>query len=88
MAYERSDEKSKTGSTKVLAAKRIARFVSRGALYCMCGRIADEELAELKAWLEKKWNATPRDTALLLKLLRHLPGGTKLTQWSEAAPSS
>src|SRR4029079_14152047 len=24
--------------------------------------IADEELAELKNWLEKRWNATPRDT--------------------------
>jgi hypothetical protein len=50
------------------------------------GKIADDELKELKDWLQKRWNATPRDTALLLKLLRHLPGGNKLTQWSEAAP--
>jgi hypothetical protein len=50
------------------------------------GAIADEELAELRGWLEKKWNATPRDTALLTKLIKHLPGGEKLTQWSEAAP--
>lgn len=50
------------------------------------GAIADEELAELRTWLEKKWNATPRDTALLTKLIKHLPGGEKLTQWSEAAP--
>jgi hypothetical protein len=50
------------------------------------GVIADEELADLKAWLEKKWNATPRDTAMLQKLLKYLPGGEKLTQWSEAAP--
>ena len=50
------------------------------------GKIADDELKDLKEWLQKRWNATPRDTALLLKLLRHLPGGKKLTQWSEAAP--
>lgn len=50
------------------------------------GRIADEELAELKDWLQKRWNATPRDTALLMKVLKHLPGGERLTQWSEAAP--
>ena len=50
------------------------------------GTIAGEELDALKNWLQRRWNATPRDTALLLKLLRHLPGGEKLTQWSEAAP--
>ncbi|MDP9174812.1 MAG: GTPase domain-containing protein [Planctomycetota bacterium] len=50
------------------------------------GKIAIEELDALKNWLQKRWNATPRDTALLLKLLRHLPGGEKLTQWTEAAP--
>jgi hypothetical protein len=50
------------------------------------GRIAQEELAELKTWLEKRWNATPRDTAVLQRLLKHLPGGTQLAKWSEAAP--
>jgi hypothetical protein len=50
------------------------------------GKIADDELTHLKDWLQKRWNATPRDTAMLLKLLRYLPGGNKLTQWSEAAP--
>ena len=50
------------------------------------GAIADEELAALRGWLEKKWNATPRDTALLTKMIKYLPGGEKLTQWSEAAP--
>jgi hypothetical protein len=50
------------------------------------GAIADEELADLRAWLEKRWNATPRDTALLKKLLAVLPGGESLTKWSEAAP--
>jgi hypothetical protein len=50
------------------------------------GAIADEELGELRKWLEERWNATPRDTLLLQKLLKHLPGGQRLTQWSEAAP--
>jgi hypothetical protein len=50
------------------------------------GAIATDELEQLKSWLQTKWNATPRDTALLEKLLKYLPGGTKLTQWSEAAP--
>ncbi|MGA3068267.1 MAG: hypothetical protein ABSF29_15590 [Tepidisphaeraceae bacterium] len=48
--------------------------------------IATEELAELNAWLQRRWNATPRDTAVLLRLLKHLPGGEKLAQWTEAAP--
>jgi hypothetical protein len=52
----------------------------------LAGRIADEELNDLKDWLQKRWNATPRDTAILLKLLKYLPGGEKLTQWTEAAP--
>jgi hypothetical protein len=50
------------------------------------GAIADDELAQLREWLEKRCNATPRDTALFHKLLKHIPGGEKLTQWSEAAP--
>jgi hypothetical protein len=50
------------------------------------GKIADEELKNLNDWLQKRWNATPRDTAVLLKVLRYLPGGDKLTQWTEAAP--
>jgi hypothetical protein len=50
------------------------------------GKIADEELADLRNWLEKRWNATPRDTLLILKLLRHLPGGARLVNWFEAAP--
>ena len=48
--------------------------------------IAEEELAGLKSWLETRWNATPRDTAILMKALKYVPGGEKLTQWSEAAP--
>ncbi len=48
--------------------------------------IAEEEIGKLKAWLEQRWNATPRDTKLLQTLLKHLPGGQRLTKWSEAAP--
>jgi hypothetical protein len=50
------------------------------------GQIADDEIAKLQDWLEKHWNATPRDTAVIDKLLKVLPGGEKLTRWSEAAP--
>ena len=50
------------------------------------GRVAAEELGELERWLEQRWNATPRDTLLLMRLLKHLPGGEKLTKWTEAAP--
>jgi hypothetical protein len=48
--------------------------------------IAEQELAELKAWLEQRWHGSPRDTAILMKLLKLLPGGKSLTKWSEAAP--
>jgi hypothetical protein len=48
--------------------------------------IALDEIAQLKQWLEARWNATPRDTKMLNALLKRLPGGTKLTKWSEAAP--
>jgi hypothetical protein len=50
------------------------------------GKIADEQIADLRDWLTSRWNATPRDTALLKKILKLVPGGEKLTQWSEAAP--
>jgi hypothetical protein len=48
--------------------------------------IADEEIADLRDWLERRWNAQPRDTLLLMKVLRHLPGGDRITKWTEAAP--
>ena len=48
--------------------------------------IAEDEIGKLKAWLEQRWNATPRDTRILQTLLKHLPGGQRLTKWSEAAP--
>jgi hypothetical protein len=48
--------------------------------------IADEEIAALKDWMNQRWNATPRDTAMIKKLIKHLPGGEKLTTIPEAAP--
>lgn len=48
--------------------------------------IAEEELNNLKRWLESRWNATPRDTRMLQALIKYLPGGSQLTKWSEAAP--
>jgi hypothetical protein len=50
------------------------------------GRIADEELADLRAWLEKHWNVVPRDTRVVQALLKVIPGGSKLVNLSEAAP--
>lgn len=50
------------------------------------GKIAEEELAELKRWLEQRWNATPRDTRMLESLLKFLPGGKQITKWTETAP--
>ena len=69
------------GSPTCAAAGHAAKLDPQQA-----GAIADDELARSAGWLEKRWNATPRDTALLQKMLKHLPGGEKLTQWSEAAP--
>jgi hypothetical protein len=50
------------------------------------GKIADEEITDLRGWLDKRWDATPRDTRIVLALLKHLPGGAKLTRLTEAAP--
>jgi len=50
------------------------------------GKIADEEIEALKDWLQKRWNATPRDTRALNTLMKHLPGGAKLTKLAETAP--
>ena len=48
--------------------------------------VASEELDDLRDWLEQRWNGTPRDTAILNKFLKVLPGGDKLHKYSEAAP--
>lgn len=50
------------------------------------GAIVDDELAALKQWLETKWNATPRDTAILNRILKVIPGATGASKYSEAAP--
>lgn len=47
---------------------------------------ANRELQDLRKWLSERWDSTPRDTRILRKMLGALPGGEKLTQWSEAAP--
>jgi hypothetical protein len=49
-------------------------------------RIAEEELAELRAWLQQRWDGSPRDTRAMRKLLEYLPGGARIAKWSEAAP--
>jgi len=49
-------------------------------------KIADDELADLKAWLEQRWNTVPRDTRVVQSLLKVIPGGRKLVEMSEAAP--
>jgi hypothetical protein len=50
------------------------------------GQIVDDETAALKSWLEEKWNSSPRDTALLNKLIGKIPGAARLSKYSEAAP--
>jgi hypothetical protein len=49
-------------------------------------KIGQEELAALEKWLAERWDAPPRDTRILQKLLSVLPGGKKMGKWSEAAP--
>src|SRR5439155_6416279 len=49
-------------------------------------KIAQEELADLEHWLQERWDKPPRDTRILQKLLSVLPGGKKISKWSEAAP--
>jgi hypothetical protein len=50
------------------------------------GRIVDEELGAFRSWLNEKWDATPRDTVMIQKLLKLIPGASRLPQYSEAAP--
>ncbi len=50
------------------------------------GRIVEEELADLRAWLQERWESTPRDTRAVEKLLKYLLGGRKVVGLSEAAP--
>lgn len=50
------------------------------------GKIADEEVEALRQWLQKRWDSHPRDTLLVMKVLRYLPGGQRVTRAVEAAP--
>lgn len=50
------------------------------------GDIATAELDGLKRWLEERWNAKPRDTRMLQKLVQTIPGGKHLPRLSETAP--
>jgi hypothetical protein len=77
--------RSNPAAQRWLAADAAGYSAARfdGAL---AAKIAQEELADLRDWLQKRWHATPRDTAALTRLLRHLPGGQKLIDWTESAP--
>lgn len=48
--------------------------------------IVTGETDALRQWLEARWNSSPRDTALILRLVQKLPGGHRLTRLSESAP--
>ncbi len=48
--------------------------------------IAEEEIADLQQWLQQRWDTHPRDTLLVMKVLRYLPGGARVTRAVEAAP--
>jgi hypothetical protein len=52
----------------------------------IAGDIATSELEDLRRWLEERWNSKPRDTRVLEKLFKAIPGGKHLTKLSEAAP--
>jgi hypothetical protein len=52
----------------------------------LASAIAEQELASLQEWLERHWHQRPRDTRVLQKILKVLPGGERLTKWSETAP--
>ena len=71
----------------VIAQHTTAREPSKWKLPVeSAGKISDEEIGRLTQWLETRWNATPRDTAVLQKLMKVIPGGQKLSKYSEAAP--
>ncbi len=52
----------------------------------LAGKIVDDEVGQLTRWLETKWNATPRDTAILNKLMKVIPGADRVSKYSEATP--
>ncbi len=64
-----------------LESFRAARIDSESA-----GKIAEEELAALEAWLRERWSRRPRDTRAIEAVLKKIPGGQKVVEWTEAAP--
>lgn len=77
----RSDPSAADWTTEDAAAYKAAWLPPDRA-----SQIATEELADLTAWLEKRWNSQPRDTRAVNTILKRLPGGDTLAKWSEAAP--
>ncbi|MCC6238998.1 MAG: GTPase domain-containing protein [Phycisphaerales bacterium] len=52
----------------------------------LAGEIARQEVAALQEWIEKQRHEKPRDTLILLKILRLLPGTGYLVKLFEATP--
>ncbi|WP_428939268.1 GTPase [Fontivita pretiosa] len=87
VVQSRIDDVVRLGSRSAQWIEQAAETYAKTRLPVeLAGAIAAEEIAALQRWLENHWNATPRDTAVLEKLLKVVPGGKQLTRWSEAAP--
>jgi hypothetical protein len=87
VVQSRIDDVLRCGSRSARWIEQAAEAYAKTKLPAeLAGSIAVEEIAALQRWLENHWNATPRDTAVLEKLLKVVPGGKQLTRWSEAAP--
>jgi hypothetical protein len=67
-------------------SRELATFASTLLDPALAGAIAQQEIEALNAWLEHRWNSNPRDTRLLMSLLKRLPGARQVSEWSEAAP--
>jgi hypothetical protein len=52
----------------------------------LVGTVADEELRSLREWMIAKEKDQPRDTKMLLQLIRRFPGGENVTRLPEAVP--
>jgi GTPase SAR1 family protein len=50
------------------------------------GKIAEREIEDMRQWLKDRWDSNPRDTLVLEKLLKYVPGGKRVTKWTESAP--
>ena len=80
------DEQSGSASADPARDSLASAYTATKLPPSAAARIAEEELGALKAWLEQRWNATPRDTRAVQKFLNLLPGGRSLARWTEAAP--